>query len=317
MKKDSVKVGIIQAGPFFLDVDKRMEQAVTLIEEAVEKGAELLVFGETWLSGYPAWIDLCPEVAYWDHEPAKEAFLQLYNSGIRVPGKETRTLGELARKHNIVISIGVNEVVDSGVGGGTIYNALLLIDASGEVVVHHRKLMPTYTEKLLYGAGDGHGLKTVDTHLGRVGGLICWEHWMPLARQAMHIGNEHIHVAVWPTVHEIHQLASRQYAFEGRCFVVAAGQILRAKDIPQQLKLPPHLENKPEELVLKGGSCIIGPDGKFLLEPQMDKEGIFVYEITGLDRVYKERMTLDTSGHYNREDVFNFTINHKRPGGLF
>lgn len=289
-----------------------MEKAVELIEEAVNQGAELLVFGETWLSGYPAWIDLCPEVAYWDHEPAKEAFLQLYNSSIQVPGKETGRLGELARKHNIVISIGVNEVVETGAGGGTIYNSLLLINQKGEVVVHHRKLMPTYTEKLLYGMGDGFGLKAADTHLGRVGGLICWEHWMPLARQAMHLSNEHIHVAVWPTVHDVHQLASRQYAFEGRCFVIAAGQILRVKDLPKQLKLPPHLEGKPDELVLKGGSCIIGPDAKFILEPQMDKEGVFVHQITGLDRVIKERMTLDTSGHYNRSDVFNFSLDRGR-----
>lgn len=312
LKKESVTVGIIQSGPFYLKKEKRMDKAVELIGEAVSQGAELIVFGETWLSGYPAWIDLCPEVAYWDHEPAKEAFVQLYTSAIQVPGVETKRLGELARKHNIVISIGVNEIVERGVGGGTIYNSLLLIDGEGNLAVHHRKLMPTYTEKLLYGTGDGHGLKSADTHLGRIGGLICWEHWMPLARQAMHLSNERIHVAVWPTVHDVHQLASRHYAFEGRCFVIAAGQLLRVNDLPEQLKLPPHLENKPDDFVLRGGSCIIGPNGQYILEPQMDKEGIFIHELSGLDRVIKERMTLDTSGHYNRTDIFNFSINHDR-----
>jgi predicted amidohydrolase len=212
----------------------------------------------------------------------------------------------------MVICIGVNEIVKTGIGNGTIYNSLLFIDANGSIVNHHRKLMPTFTEKLLYGIGDGHGLKASETHLGRIGGLICWEHWMPLTRQAMHNSGEHIHIAVWPWVHDIHQLASRHYAFEGRCFVVAVGQIMRVKDFPGELKLHDHLKNEPGELILKGGSCIIAPDGSYVLGPQIGDEGIIIHEITDLERIYKERMTLDTSGHYNRNDIFNFGINNER-----
>lgn len=312
MKKQSVKIGIVQSGAVYLDVDKSMEKAVSLVEEAVARGAELLVFGETWLSGYPSWIDYFPNVALWDHEPTKSVFARMHQHSVTVPGKETDILCGLAKKHGIVIVIGINETVNTGIGNGTIYNSLLTIDADGTIANHHRKLMPTYTEKLLYGIGDGQGLKAVDTHLGRVGGLICWEHWMPMARQAMHNSGEHFHVAVWPTAHDVHQLASRHYAFEGRCFVIAVGQIMRVKDFPEEFELPKHLQEKPDELVLKGGSAIIAPNGKYILEPQSDCEGVFVQEITGLDRIYKERLTLDTSGHYNRADVFDFAVNHER-----
>lgn len=310
--KKSIKIGIVQSGPEYLDIQKSMDKAVSLIEEAVGKDAELIVFGETWLSGYPAWLDHCPEAALWNHEPTKEVFAKMYRNSIVVPGEETKTFCDLARTHHIVICLGVNEIVKTGIGNGTIYNSLLFIDANGEITNLHRKLMPTFTEKLLYGIGDGHGLKASETHLGRIGGLICWEHWMPLTRQAMHNSGEHIHIAVWPWVHEMHQIASRHYAFEGRCFVVAVGQIMRVKDFPGELKLPEHLEDKPEELILKGGSCIVAPDGKYILGPQFDKEGIFIQEITDPEQIYKERMTLDTSGHYNRNDIFNFSFNNER-----
>lgn len=312
MKKDSIKIAIVQVGPVYMDVEKSLDKAADLLEEAANKGADLVVFGESWFTGYPAWLDTCPEAALWNHEPSKKAFAKMYGNSITVPGKETDTLCHLARTHGVVISMGVNEIVKTGMGNGTIYNSLIFIDDKGQIINHHRKLMPTFTEKLVYGTGDGHGLKAFDTHFGRLGGLICWEHWMPLTRQAMHNSGEHIHVAVWPWVHDIHQLASRHYAFESRTFVIAAGQIMRVKDFPEGLKLPDELKGKPDELVLKGGSCIIAPDGSFALPPQVNNEGVIVHELTGLDRVFKERMTLDASGHYNRSDVFDFDVNMER-----
>ncbi len=311
MIKDSVKIAIIQTGAAYFDLDGSLQKCKRLIKDAVCQGAELIVFGETWFSGYPAWLDFCPGVGLWDHEPTKEAYLEMYNSSITIPGKETKALCSLALKNNITIVIGVNEVVHSGEGNGTIFNTLLTIDNDGQIANHHRKLMPTFTEKLVYGIGDGHGLNAVDTPFGRLGSLICWEHWMPLTRQAMHNSNEHIHVAVWPTVHEKHQLASRHYAFEGRCFVVAVGQMMHIKDVPSQLTMPEQ-NGKTDDWLLRGGSGIIGPDGAYILEPQFDSEGILIQEITGLERVYKERMTLDVSGHYNRSDVFNFSVNKER-----
>jgi len=304
----SVKIAIIQASPVYLDLTKSMEKMQGYIKEAAEKGAEMIVFGETWLCGYPSWLDHCPNIAIWDHEPTKEVFLKMLRSGVEVPSQTTAQIGKWAKQYKVTIMVGANEVVTKGRGNGTIYNSLLLFDTKGSLVNHHRKLMPTYTEKLLYGHGDGQGLKTVDTGFGEVGGLICWEHWMPLSRQAMHNEKEVIHVAVWPCVFERHQIASRHYAFEGRCFVIAAGQILRVKDMPKALEMPDHLKDKPDHFMLNGGSCVIGPDGSYILEPQFDVEGVLFCEIKDLDRVYKERMTLDVTGHYQRPDVFDFKV---------
>ena len=231
--KNSLKVAIVQQGPVYLDLQKSLEKMLALIEGAVSKKAELIVFGETWLSGYPVWLDHCEDYARWDYGPTKKVFSKMYQNSVSVDGETIKTICEVAKKNEIVIVVGINEVVEKGIGNGTIYNSLLIIDSNGEIVNHHRKLMPTYTEKLLYGTGDGHGLKAADTTLGRIGSLICWEHWMPLTRQAMHNSGELIHIALWPQVHEMLQLASRHYAFEGRCFVIAVGQIMKASSFPK------------------------------------------------------------------------------------
>lgn len=306
--KDQIKIAIIQEGPVYNDLPKSLQKLEAFVHESVANGAELLVFGETWLCGYPAWLDHCPNIALWDHEPTKRAFVKMLKSSVAVPGRSTKFISTLAKENKIVIGIGINERVDIGPGQGTIYNSFLLFDSSGEKVVHHRKLMPTYTEKLVHGIGDGRGLHSANTSLGKIGGLICWEHYMPLARQAMHNSGELIHLALWPKVHEMLQVASRQYAFEGRCFVVAAGQIMRVKDFPIELELPPHLIGKPDEWILNGGSCIIAPNGFYELEPQFDKEGIIYHTIKDLDRAVSERMSLDTSGHYQRPDIFDFKL---------
>lgn len=306
-----VKVGIAQYEAIHLDLPASLDKLESIISKAAKKDLSLLVFGETWLSGYPAWLDNCPDIAKWDHEATKEAFLQLRNSSIEVPGKITDTIGRWAKEANLQLVIGVNEKVSKGVGNGTIYNSLLTFSSEGQLVNHHRKLMPTFTEKMLYGQGDGHGLNAFDNGTYKVGGLICWEHWMPLTRQALHNEAEDIHVAVWPTVFDRHQLASRQYAFEGRCFVLAAGQLIRANDFPSDLKLPDDLKNKPDQLVCKGGSCIINPRGEYIVEPVFDKEQLITAEID-LDERVKEQMTLDVSGHYQRGDVFEFSVNKDR-----
>ena len=212
-------------------------------------------------------------------------------------------MAQWAKDLQLTIVIGINEVLGKSGGGGTIYNSLLTFDENGVLVNHHRKLVPTYTEKLLYGLGDSRGLKTVETSFGKLGGLICWEHFMPLTRQAMHQQGEVVHVAVWPSVHEMLQVGSRHYAFEGRCFVIAAGQIIRVKDLPTELELPEHLKNEPEKMLCYGGSCVIAPNGQYLLEPQLHTEGVLICDLDNLQQVYGERMALDVVGHYARPDV--------------
>ena len=300
-------VSIVQASPVFMNLDASVTRAVGLIEQAARQGAKLVAFGETWLPGYPAWLDHAPHAALWNHEPTREVFAQLRRNSVVVPGKETETLGAVARELGVVIVIGVNERVEQGAGNGTLYNSLLTFAADGTLLNHHRKLVPTYTERLVWGQGDAAGLEAVATSAGRVGGLICWEHWMPLARQTLHTSGEDIHVAVFPTVHEMHQIASRHYAFEGRCFVLAAGLLMKAGDLPAGLTAASELVKTPEKPLLRGGSCIIAPDGSYVAEPVFDTEEIIVAELD-LGLLDKEKMTLDVSGHYFRPDVFNLEI---------
>ena len=169
---------------------------------------------------------------------------------------------------------------------------------------------------MVWGAGDVEGLRAVDTPSGRVGGLVCWEHWMPLARQALHESGEDVHVAVWPTAHEMHQVACRQYAFEGRCFVLAAGSLMRAAALPSELESHPERVTSPEQWVLRGGSAIIGPDGRYIVEPVYDRPALLVAELD-IGRIREESMTLDVTGHYHRPELFDFRAlrTGRRPAG--
>jgi nitrilase len=311
MDSHIVKIGIGQFSSVHLDLEKSLHKLETIFKEAANKSVSLLVMGETWLSGYPSWLDHCPDVAQWNNESLKEVYSQFYDNSIAVDSKEFQKLSGLCREYKTNICIGVNEKVEQGPGNGTVYNSIFFIDDVGILQNHHRKLMPTFTEKLLYGTGDGVGLKSVETSFGRISSSICWEHWMPLTRQALHDSGEHIHIALWPTVHEMHQIASRHYAFEGRCFVIAAGQMMKASDFPNELKKPDYLITNPDKWILNGGSCVIGPDGKYILDPVFDKEDLIICELNTRE-VIKERMTLDTSGHYQRRDVFSFEVNRKR-----
>jgi len=312
MEQERIKIGIVQEKPVYLDLKASLQKAAEITTQAASQGAQLVVFGETWFSGYPAWIDYLPNIALWDHKPTQEVFYQMMENAIEVPGPATDFLSNLARDLGVILVAGVNERTKKGRAQGTLYNSILIFSADGTLEVHHRKLMPTYTEKLLYGSGDAHGLKSIETPFGKLGALICWEHWMPLARQTMHEEGETLHLALWPAVKDLHQLASRQYAFEGQCFVVAVGQVLQVKDLPSVLELPESLASDPEQYLLNGGSAVIAPDSSYILEPQFDKEGLLLVEIDQLKRVVFGRLALDVTGHYYRPDLFDFNVNKKR-----
>jgi predicted amidohydrolase len=228
-----------------------------------------------------------------------------------VDGESGRALGEIARANRVSLVIGVIERIDRGPARGTLYNALLTYGPDGSLLNHHRKLVPTYTERLVWGNGDGDGIRAVDVPMrsgsARVGGLVCWEHWMPLARQALHDSGEDIHVAAWPTVKEMLQVASRHYAFEGRCFVLAAGSLMRASALPMGLEPHPDLVNEAQQLVLRGGSAIIAPNGSYVHEPVYDHPAMLIADLD-LGLTKEESMALDVSGHYSRPDVFQFDV---------
>lgn len=302
-----VKVAAVQAGPIHLDLEQSLAKAKTLIAEAASLGAKLIVFPETWLPGYPAWLDCCRDVALWDYEPAKKVFARLMENSVVVPGPVTETLGDVAREHDVVLNIGVNERVVGGPGRGTLYNTMLTFGTDGTLLNHHRKIMPTHTERMIWGQGGGSSLRAVQTGLGRVGGLICWEHWMPLACQAVHQSGEDIHAAAWPQVKEMNLIASRHYAFEGRCFVIACGAIMKASELPVELESIDSLKQQPESFVLNGGSAIIAPDGSLLAGPVFNEEVILTAEID-LSRIAEESLALDVTGHYSRPDIFEFKL---------
>ncbi len=306
------KIAIIQTEPVFNDLSKTIEKGVQHIHEAAQNGAQLIVFAEGWFAGYPAWIDHCAHVGRWDHPDIKAVWATMFQNSLELNSPEMTRLQEAAIQTKTNLLFGANERITKGIGNNTIYNAAFLIDLKGDIQIHHRKTMPTYNEKLVHGLGDGHGLKSVDLGFGKIGTLICWEHWMPLTRQTMHDENEDIHVALWPAILDRHLLASRHYAVEGRCYVIAAGQILRKSSIPGNLELPKEIIESNSEFILNGGSCIFAPDGSYLLEPVSDVETILYYDLPNVSNLIQERMNLAVSGHYQRPDIFELKVNKKR-----
>lgn len=307
------RVAIAQSEPVYLDAQASLRKALLLIQQAKQEHAELVAFGETWLPGYPAWLDVCQNAALWNYKPTKQLFARLRQSSISVDGPEVAALREIAGDLKITVVIGVNERVASGPGNGTLYNSLLTLTPDGRLGNHHRKLVPTYTERMVWGNGDGRGLRSVDAQGVRVGGLICWEHWMPLARMAMHNAGESIHVAVWPTVHELHQLSSRHYAFEGRCFVLAVGLLMQASALPAELSASSAAGGASGPWIERGGSTIIAPDARYIVEPVFDREELIIADLD-LSEIDQEVMTLDVSGHSARPDVFTFATNLESKG---
>ena len=301
-----IRVAAVQAAPVYLDLSRSTEKALSLIAEAARLGATLVVFPETWLPGYPAWLDCCRDVALWDHEPTKKVFARLMENSVVVRGPVTEALAAAAREHQVVLNISAHERVREGAGRGTLYNTMLTFGSDGSLLNRHRKIMPTYTERLIWGEGDGTSLRAVDTDAGRIGGLICWEHWMPLARHVLHVSGEDIHIAAWPQVKEMNLVASRHYAFEGRCFVIACGAVMKSSELPPELEPIAALQD-PGALVLNGGSAIIAPDGSLLAGPIFDRETILTADLD-LSRIAEESLTLDVTGHYYRPDLFELKL---------
>jgi nitrilase len=297
-----VRVAAVQAAPAFLDLEGGLGLLERWTRQAAADGAAIVAFPETWLPGYPAWIDSSPDAALWGQAGARALHARLLENAVVVPGPATARMGALARELGVALVVGAQERA-----GKTLYNTLLFFGADGRLLNHHRKLVPTYTERLVWGHGDGHGLRAVDAAGARLGGLICWEHWMPLARQAMHDTGEEIHVAAWPGVHEMHLVASRHYAFEGRCFVIAAGSILRVDQMPADLPVAAKYAHDPKGLMIAGGSAIIGPGGKLLAGPVFDVETVLVADCD-LAEIGKEAQTLDVSGHYARPDILELRV---------
>lgn len=310
-----IAAAIVQAEPVPLDISGGLEALPAHISAAADGGAQLIAFGETFLGGYPIWLDESPGAALWDHSGSKALHKILLDQAIVDNDPRLAPIQELVDQRKLVVSVGAHERVRS-----SLVNTQLLF-RPGQQPLPHRKLVPTHGERLIWARGDGSTLGVHEADWGNVGHLICWEHWMPLARAAMHNQGEAIHVAAWPTVRDTYSIASRHYAFEGRCFVLAAGTVLHRSALldglercggnPEAQSL---IEAMPDEKLQFGGSMIIAPTADILAEAGSHDE--IIHAELDLDLIGQGLASLDTDGHYARHDVFELRVNTAAQAGV-
>ena len=292
--REPVKVACVQAEPVILRRDETIEKLAALTAEAAGAGARLALFPEAFVPAYPSnrWARFLAGGA-----DAKPVFGRLARESVEVPGPASDRLAEIARTNAIWLAVGANELA-----GGTIYNALLVYAPDGRLALHHRKLVPTNHERLVWGLGSSDGLGAIETDLGRVGGLICWENLMPLARFALYRSGVELYLA--PTAEDTEQWhdSMRHIARESRAFVLSCCVFQRVSSYPDDVPIA-----EGDELMGRGGSAILAPDGSYLAGPLWDEEGILYAELDP-QRLYEERQRFDPAGHYHRSDVFELTI---------
>ena len=306
---NTLKVALGQISPVWLDKEGTLKKVESIVNEAAKSGCELIVFGEGLVPGYPFWLALTGG-AEWDTKVNKELHAHYVRNSIMIEAGELDSICELSKKHKIAIYLGIIERAKNR-GGHSIYASLVYINEKGVIKSVHRKLQPTYDERLTWSPGDGHGLQVHPLKQFAVGGLNCWENWMPLPRTALYGQGENLHVAVWPGSDHNTKDITRFIARESRSYVLSVSCLMSKEDFP---KSTPHLdkilENAPETLA-NGGSCIAGPDGEWIIEPVLHKEGLII-ETLDFNRVLEERQNFDPVGHYSRPDVTKLTVNRER-----
>lgn len=292
-KNEKLTAAAVQMSPVFLNKDETIGKVRSLIEEARENRADLIVFPEATIPTYPYWPKDIGSGA--ERKLILDAFTELYKNSVEIPSKDTDKLCESARKSGAYVIIGVNER-----DGGTLYNTILYIDKNGSIMGKHRKLMSIDSEKCIWGMGTAEDLRVFDTELGRIGGFFCYEHHLTLAKYAMYTKGEQIHAGLWaghgfvkPTM----DFASRQYAFEGQVFVIAASLYINEDMVPDSFPL-----KKYTKWDFPGGSGIINPRGEYIAGPLYDKEGILYAQID-LDMIIRAKAVIDAVGHFSRPDI--------------
>lgn len=311
----TLSVAVVQAAPIPLDFQAGIDKAVRLAREAIDNGARVVAFGETFLGGYPLWLDEAPGAALWDHPGTRALHAIMLEQAVVANDERLLPLQELADASGAIVSIGAHERVRRSL----VNNQLTF--RPGLPVLDHRKLLPTHGERLIWARGDGSTLGVHQAEWGRLGTLICWEHWMPLARAAMHNLGEDVHIAAWPTVRESHQIASRHYAMEGRCFVLAAG-LVQVKDhllerlerVGGSAEARELLEAIPGGVLNRGGSLIAAPDTRVIAQAGEGEETLLAE--LDLAEVVEGLTNLDTDGHYARPDVFELTVDTRARDGV-
>ena len=298
----TVTVACIQAEPVVLDREATLGKLAALTAEAAGRGAELVVFPETFVAVYPSSV-WARALAGWADPRAKAAFAALARSAVEVPGPAAERLGEIAREHGVWLVTGVNELDPAR--SGTVYNTLLYHAPDGSLALRHRKLVPTNHERLVWGQGDGGGLRALPTPLGRIGGLVCWENYMPLARFALYESGVEVYLAPTADDSDAWQATLVHLARESRAFVVAPCHFQRASAYPADFPLAELLEG--HDAIGRGGSAILAPDGSYLAGPLYGEEGILYAELDP-ERLLEERQRFDPAGHYHRPDLLRLQV---------
>lgn len=306
---NKLKVALAQIAPIWLNKEKTIQKVEKYIIDAGKQNCDLVVFGEALIPGYPFWLSITDGAAF-NNQRQKEIHAHYLQNSIVIEKGDLDSLCASAKKHNIAVYVGTIERAQNR-GGHSVYCSLVYINKAGEIKSVHRKLMPTYEERLTWSPGDGHGLQVHDLPPFRVGGLNCWENWLPLARTALYAQGENLHVAVWPGAKRNTDDLTLFIAKESRSFVISVSGLMTKGDFP---KGTPHydfiMQNAPDVLA-DGGSCISDPSGNWIIEPIVNKEGLFTAELD-FNRVLEERQNLDVCGHYSRPDVTKLIINRER-----
>jgi nitrilase len=297
--RESVKAACVQAEPVVLDREATLEKLAALTAEAAAAGAQLVVFPETFVPVYPSSL-WARTLAGWADERAKAVFARICANAVEVPGPAADRLGEIAREHGVWLVTGVNEL-----DRGTLYNSLLYHAPDGSLALHHRKLVPTNHERLVWGQGDGRGLRAIETPLGRLGGLICWENYMPLARFALYESGLELYVASTADDGDAWQATLVHLARESRAFVIAPCHFQRASAYPDDFQLAEEIAGT--DVLGRGGSAILAPDGSYLAGPLYDEEGILYAELDPA-QLAAERQRFDPAGHYHRPELLRLTL---------
>jgi nitrilase len=293
---------VVQAGSVPYDRQKSLEKAADLAADAARSGARLVVFPEAFVSAYPKGLDFGARVGMRFPE-GREEYRRYFESAVEVPSPATDALGQVARKNRITLLIGVIER-----HGGTLYCTVLFFSPQGEMIAKHRKLMPTAMERLIWGFGDGSTLPVMDTPLGRVGSVICWENYMPMLRMAMYAKGVQLYCASTVDDRDSWIPTMRHIAFEGRCFVLSACQYIKREAYPADY--PAVQGNDPQTVIIRGGSCILNPLGEFVVEPHYGEEKILTAEID-LGQIARGKYDFDVAGHYARPDIFKLYVNER------